>query len=101
MVKKTSFVHVGTYQHIRFPFGSTSLPATYHFEIDMVLAKYQWKTSLVYFEDVIIYCNSVQENINSVDEILNTLAKAEVTNKMKKITLFRYKVEYLGHLTRP
>lgn len=81
--------------------GLTNAPATYQCALDMVLTKFKWKTCLNYMNDVIIYSNSVKDNIRHVDDIFTTLAEAGVTLTMNKCTLFTDKVDYLGHVIRP
>ena len=99
---KTAFVcHAGTYQYTRMPFGLTNAPASFQRALDFILTKYKWKTCLVYLDDVIIYSKSVEDHIRHVDEILECLAAAGVTLKMKKCKFFTTTVEYLGHIIKP
>lgn len=81
---KTSFIcDSSTYQYILMPFGLPIAPATYQCALNSFLTKFKWKNCLVHVDDVIIYPNSVNEQITHVDEILTTLAEASGTLKME------------------
>ena len=99
---KTAFVcHAGTFQCTRIPFGLTNAPACFQRALDLVLTKYKWKTCLVYLDDVIIYCNNLDDHIVHVNETLSTLADAGITLKVNKCHFFQKEVEYLGHMVKP
>ena len=99
---KTSFVcHAGQFQCVRMPFGLTNAPATFQRALDIVLTRFKWKSCLVYIDDIIIFSKTVDEHIRHVDEILTTLAEANITLKISKCRFFSETVEYLGHLIKP
>lgn len=46
---KTAFsCHSGLYEFNRMPFGLTNAPASFQRAMDVLLAKFRWKTCLVY-----------------------------------------------------
>lgn len=53
--KATFISHAGAYSFKRVTFGLLDDPASFHSKQDMVLSKFNWQTSLVCHEDVIIY----------------------------------------------
>ena len=63
--------------------------------------RYKWKTALVYLDDIIIFSKTVDEHIDHVDEILETLKQDGLTLKLKKCEFFVKSVNYLGHTIRP
>ena len=78
------------------PFGLTNAPATFQRGIDMILSKYEWKTCLVYLDDVIIFSKSVEDHINHVDEVLTCLREAGVSLNLSKCNFFFDKLGILG-----
>eukprot|EP00170_Pyropia_yezoensis_P004723 contig_19176_g4737 len=96
---KTTFTcHEGTYKYVRLPFGLTSAPATFQRAIDMILSGVQWKTCLVYLDDVIVFSRSHEEHLAHLEEVFELLSEAGVSLKATKCHLFQYEVEYLGHI---
>lgn len=47
----------------------------------MILAKFKWKTCLVYIDDIIIYSKTVEEHIKHVDEVLTHSATPELPSR--------------------
>lgn len=58
------------------PFELYNALITFHRALDAILAKYKWRTFLVYNEDVVIFLKTIEEHIHRVDEVLNTLINA-------------------------
>lgn len=100
--EKTAFCSFdGLYQFTRMPFGLTNAPASFQRALDVILARYKWKTCLVYIDDVIIFSSSVEDHISHVDTVLTALKRAGVSLKIYKCDFFTQKVKYLGHIVRP
>eukprot|EP00171_Calliarthron_tuberculosum_P000507 IDg507t1 len=50
-VDKTAFVsHSGFFEWTRMPFGLTNAPATFQRALDLILARYKWRSCLVYLD---------------------------------------------------
>ena len=61
---KTTFCpHAGTYPFIRMPFGLRNAPATFQRAIDILLSGLEWKTCLVYLDDIIVYATSREAHL--------------------------------------
>lgn len=56
---------------------------------------------LIFFEEVIIYSNKVEEHIKNVDEIRIFRSAFGVILKIKKWHFFPSTFEYLGHVINP
>ena len=56
---------------------------------------------MVYVDDFVIFSNSVEEHIDRVDEILQTLGDAGVSVNFEKCKLFSKSITYLGHIIQP
>lgn len=80
------------------PFGLANAPETYQNSLNRVLKKFKCKSCLFYIDYVLIYSNSIEEQIHHVDKICNTLAEVGVTPKLNNWTFFSYKVEYLVYI---
>ena len=99
---KTTFTcHSGTYRYLRMPFGLMNAPASFQRTLDVLLHGFNWRTCLVYIDDVIIFSKSIEEHLSHVEAVLDTLHRAGVTLKLKKCEFFTDKVKYLGHIIRP
>ena len=99
---KTAFTsHVGTYRFLRMPFGLTNAPATFQRTLDILLSKYNWRTCLVYLDDVIIFSKNLEEHLVHVDEVLTTLRAAGISLKLAKCSWCTDKINYLGHTITP
>ena len=93
--------HEGLYEFVRMPFGLKNAPATFQRALDMILSGYNWKTCLVYIDDVIIYSRTGEDHLRDVDSVLQVLKQAGVSLKFDKCRFFTDSVRYLGHIIRP
>ena len=91
----------GLYEFIRMPFGLTNAPACFQRALDVILAKYRWKTCLVYLDDIVIFSNNIDDHIRHVDEVLTTLGKAGISLRLRKCKFFTKTIKYLGHIVKP
>ena len=100
--EKTTFTsHAGTYQFDRMPFGLMNAPATFQRMLDILLARYRWKSCLIYLDDIIIFSNDFDSHLREVSEILSTLQAAGLSLKLRKCHFFKKEVQYLGHIIKP
>jgi transposase InsO family protein/predicted aspartyl protease len=79
------------------PFGLCNAPSTFERLMETVLAGLQWKTCLVYLDDVIVFGATETEMLSRLDEVFSRLEEANLKLKPKKCRLFAKEVEYLGH----
>ena len=99
---KTTFItHMGTFRHVRMPFGLRNAPATFQRALDIILSGVRWQTCLIYLDDVIVFSKNEEEHVAHVDEVLTLLRSAGVSLKLKKCEFFKPKVDYLGHVITP
>ena len=85
---KTTFVsHAGTYRFKRMPFGLMNAPATFQRTLDVLLSGHNWKTCLVYLDDIIIFSKSLDTHLDDVRQILEKLRHAGISLKLKKLSL--------------
>ena len=98
-VAKTAFVTTsGLYQFRVLPFGLTNAPATFQRLMECVLAGLQWRTCLLYLDDIIIFSSDFDDHLVLLLEILSRIQEAGLKLNPKKCHLFCEKVAYLGHI---
>lgn len=94
---QTSFVTPdGHYQFKRMPFGPTNCPAIFSRMINTALGKLLYSVALAYLDDIIIPSRNVEDGINKLKLVLQSLREAGLTIKLEKCRFFMRKIEYLG-----
>ena len=66
------------------PFGLTNAPSTFQRDLEISLAKYKWRTCLVYIDEVIVFSKSVEDHIRHVDDVRKLLDEAGISLKWSK-----------------
>lgn len=96
--EKTAFSSpFGNFQFEVMPFGIRNAPSEFSRLMDIVLAGLQWKTALVYIDDIIIFARSFEEHKKNLIEVLNALKAANLKLKLSKCNFCQEKVTFLGH----
>ena len=86
---KTIFTtHLGTFRHLRMPFGLRNAPAMFQRALDIIFSGVRWQTCLIYLYDVTIFSKDITSHLGHVDEVLTLLAQAGITLKLKKCEFF-------------
>lgn len=80
------------------PYGLCNAPATFQRLMDMVLAGMQWKSCLVYLDDVIIVGKTFQDHLRNLREVFQQLREAGLKLKPTKCDFCSLQVEFLGHI---
>ena len=80
------------------PFGLTSAPATFERLMEQVLKGLQWKTLLLYLDDVIVYSPDIDSHLDRLAEVLDRFRAAGLKLKPAKCELLQPQVSYLGHV---
>ena len=97
--EKTAFcTHEGLYEFKVMPFGLTNAPATFQRLMDSVLAGLQWKSCLVYLDDIIICGKTFEEHLFNLRAVFECLKQAGLKLQPTKCAFARKKVEFLGHI---
>lgn len=101
-IQKTAFnVEGGHYEFVRMPFGLKNAPATFQRVMDNVLRKYIGVTCLVYMDDIIIFSTSLQEHLENLSKILETLREYNLKIQIDKCEFLQKEVAFLGHIVTP
>ena len=97
--EKTAFTTPsGLFEFKVIPFGLCNAPATFQRLMDMVLAGMQWKSCLVYLDDVIIVGKTFQDHLCNLREVFQRLRDAGLKLKPAKCDFCSLQVEFLGHI---
>ena len=97
--EKTAFTTPsGLFEFKVMPFGLCNAPATFQRLMDMVLAGMQWKSCLVYLDDVIIVGKTFQDHLQNLREVFQRLREAGLKLKPTKCDFCALQVEFLGHI---
>ena len=96
--QKTAFcTQEGLFEFKVMPFGLCNAPATFQRLMDLVLSGIQWKSCLVYIDDIVIVGKCFQQHLSNLELVLDRLRQAGLRLKTSKYHLFREEVTFLGH----
>ena len=96
---KTAFMtRDGLFEFLVMPFGLTSAPATFQRLMDRVLSDLLWSKVMVYLDDIIIYSETWQEHLATLDEVLRRLRAAGLKASPSKCEFGKTSIQYLGHI---
>eukprot|EP00731_Ephydatia_muelleri_P015777 Em0009g201a len=96
--QKTAFcTQEGLFEFKVMPFGLCNAPATFQRLMDLVLSGIQWKSCLVYIDDIVIVGKCFQQHLSNLELVLDRLRQAGLRLKTSKCHLFREEVTFLGH----
>ncbi len=97
--EKTAFItDSGLYEFNVMPFGLCNAPTTFQRFMDATLAGLEWKSLLVYMDDIIIFSSTFSEHVKDLDEVFTRLDIANITLNINKCEFFKEKIHYLGHV---
>jgi hypothetical protein len=96
---KTGFVTKnGHWEWIAMPMGLTNAPATFQRVMNLILHGLNWKSCLVYLDDIIVFSSTFDEHLERLGQVLDKLEEANIFLKLPKCTFCTDTVEYLGHI---
>ena len=98
-IPKTAF-RVGTgglYEYTRMPFGLCNAPGTFMRLMDETLGDQNFRTMLVYLDDILVFGSTFEETLERLELVLKRLAALNLKVKPSKCSLFKERLRYLGH----
>lgn len=96
---KTAFITMyDLYEYTKMPFGLCNAPSTFQRCMELIFRGLQWKTLLIYLDDIIIYSSNLDEHFDKLSEVLGRLRDAGLKLKPSKCEFIKDEVLYLGHV---
>ena len=78
------------------PFGLCNAPATFERLMEQILNGLNWRTCLVYLDDIIVTGKTFDEHLDDLMEVFERIRKPGMKLSPKKCSLFKKEVKYLG-----
>jgi len=86
----------GHYEFNRMPFGYINAPAIYQRAIDEALGELKGTKAFVYLDDVLVPSSTIEEGLQNLEEVLDSLATHGFSLNYDKCVFFALETEYLG-----
>jgi hypothetical protein len=83
------------------PFGLTNAHSSFMRLMNEVLRSFIGKFVVVYFDDILIYSNSLDEHIEHLHSVFGALREARLFANLKKCTFCTDQVAFLGYVMTP
>jgi len=87
---------------LRLPFGFCEAPAEFQKRLVMILNSFirQGKV-IVYIDDILIPSSTIQDNLNTLKEVLIELKRYNFQLNLQKCSFLKTTIEYLGYIISP
>ena len=97
-IEKTAFTtKQGHFEFLRMPFGLSGAPATFQRMMHCILKGLNWKTCLIYLDDVLIFSKTLTEHNTRLREVFECIKNAGLKLSPLKCNFLLKEVSYLGH----
>ena len=94
---KTAFItKYGLFQFRRLAMGLCNAPATFQRAMSQVLAGLNWKTAIIYLDDLIVVGKSFRSHLNNLKEVFDRLRRFNLKVSPRKCQFMRHELKFLG-----
>ena len=98
-IAKTAFrTHNGHYEFRVMPFGLCNAPSSFQATMNRLFQPYLRKYIVIFFDDILIYSQSVREHVLHLETAFRVLMEGKFTLKLSKCSFAQRQIEYLGHI---
>lgn len=87
----------GLYEWLVMPMGLHNSPAVHQWRVFLALCHLIGNICHVYLDNIIIWSNSIEEHEGNIALVLEALQAASLYCSVKKSTLFKTEIDFLGH----
>ncbi|GBG64243.1 hypothetical protein CBR_g41164 [Chara braunii] len=99
---KSAFkMRYGHFEWVVMPFGLTNAPATFQAAMTNKFRAMLDRFVLVYLNDILVYSRSLEDHLEHLRRVLETLCRAKYKANRDKCEFVRQDLEYLGHFVTP
>jgi hypothetical protein len=80
------------------PFGLTNAPTMFQDIMNTIFSEFLRKFVLVFMDDILVYSSTLEEHVQHLQEVFQTLAAHQFFIKASKCLFVQQSLEYLGHV---
>ena len=97
--EKTAFAtSLGLFQFTVMPFGLANAPSTFKRLVENIFSSLNWVELLLYMDDIISPCQSIDQGIQRLRRIFNRLRDSHLKLMVSKCTFFQKQAHFLGNV---
>jgi len=97
-IHNTNFrIRYGHYDFVVVPFELINAPTTFMCLMNSVLSKYLDKFVSVFFYDILVYSNTIEEHEEHLRRVLQVQREHQIYAKFNKCDFFQKEIQYLFH----
>jgi hypothetical protein len=98
-VWKTAFKSKeGLFEWLVTPFGLNNAPTTFMRLMDDILQPFTNSFEVIYLDDILIFSKSWVDQLQHIDQVLNTLRQHQLYTNLEKCSFGMMRVQYLGYI---
>ncbi|RVX06336.1 Retrovirus-related Pol polyprotein from transposon 297 [Vitis vinifera] len=95
--KTTCVTRYGLYEFLVMPFDFTNAPTMFCTLMNKIFHPYLDKFMVVYFDDIVIYSNTLKKHVEHLRKVFTILRQNELYVKKEKCSFAKKEVSFLGH----
>jgi len=96
--KTSVFTRYENYEFMVVPFRLSNAPTSFMCLMNNVLCPYLDKFVIVFVDDILVYSNNEEENLEHLEVVLILLREIQLYGKLKKYSFIQTQIHYLVHV---